>query len=158
MSQVEFAEVLALELGRPVSQVNVSNWLNGVEPRNRADEPNLMKAVLEAAKRIASRESKAGRKKHADPVKVQAQFAAWDKAGLTPKQIQLAAEISASLYQVWRYGKAKVPTVRWEMARAKVNMWLDFILENQQNWQAQATQPVKKSARNPAQGTKARRG
>jgi hypothetical protein len=156
MSQQEFAEVLSIELGRPVSQVNISNWLHGIEPRSRADEPNFMAAVLAAAERIGKRESKAGRQKYADPQKVQAQFAKWDKAGLTAKQIQLAAEISVSLYLAWRNNKVKIPSVRWELAKTKVDMWRDFVVEHQKNWQAQATQAAVKATRNPTKGTKAR--
>jgi hypothetical protein len=158
MSQQEFAEVLSIELGRPISQVNISNWLHGVEPRILSGQPDFQGEVLKAAARIAKNESKAGRQKYADHKQVHAQFVQWDKAGLTPKQIQLAAEISVSLYQVWRSDKVKIQSARWEVAKAKVNMWKDFVTEHQKNWQAQAAQPAVKDTRKPTRSSKTRRG
>lgn len=149
MSQMEFSELLSIELHRPVSQVNVSNWLRGVEPRATVEEPNLADSVLKAAARIAMNETQAGRQKYADPKKVQTAFAKWDAAGLTPKQIQLAAEISVSLYLAWRAGTVKIATARWEVAKAKVDMWTDFVAEHQKSWQAAAGKSAAKTVRNP---------
>lgn len=138
MAQQDFAEVLSADLKRPVSQVNVSNWLRGVEPRANAAHPNLADEVLAAARRIAENEFVAGRAKHADPKKVRAQFSEWEAAGLTAKQVQLAAEISVTLYRAWHEGLTRIPTTRWEVVQAKVNMWKDFIAENQKKWQEPA--------------------
>jgi hypothetical protein len=145
MSQMEFSELLSIELRRPVSQVNVSNWLHGVEPRSTLEEPNLADAVLKAAERIAETETQAGQQKYADPNNVKTVFATWDAAGLTPKQIQLAAEISVSLYRAWRAGTVKIRTARWEVAKAKVDLWTDFVAEHQKSWQAASGGPAAKS-------------
>jgi len=135
MSQAEFAEVLSLELGRTVSQVSLSTWLNGATPRTpgkaqtRATTEPLANAVLTCAKRIADNESAAGRQKYADPQEVQAQFQRWDEQGYTPKQIQLAAEISVSLYRSWRFGGVRVRAERWNQAVTKVEAFLKFLAE-----------------------------
>lgn len=134
MSQKDFAEVLSVELQLPVSQVNLSNWLHGVEPRPRRDIPNLSNKVLEIAGRIAKNE--AGRSRYADPVKVQEQFATWERLGITTRQVQVAGDISASLYRAWRGGNVQVPAARWELFQTKVALWTAFILEHQAEWQA----------------------
>lgn len=154
MAQQDFAEVLSLELKRPVSQVNVSNWLRGVEPRSSAAHPNLADEVLVAARHIAENEFVAGRGKHADPEKVRAQFCEWEAAGLTAKQVQLAAEISVTLYRAWREGITRIPTTRWEVAQTKVNMWKDFIAENQKKWQAAAEREKLARTRDHSAGAK----
>jgi hypothetical protein len=141
MSQQAFAEVLSLELGRNVSQVNISNWLKGVEPRITPGNENLHALILEAADRIASNESLGGRTKYADPKTVAARLAGWRAAGLTEKQIQLAAELSVSLYRLWASGKVRILSVRWELAAAKVDLWQNYIAENQEAWKAKAAQP-----------------
>lgn len=134
MSQKDFAEVLSVELQIPVSQVNLSNWLHGVEPRPRRDIQNLSDQILEAADRIAKNE--AGRSRYADPTTVQKQFKAWDELGITIRQVQVAGDISASLYRAWRSGKVQVPAARWEIFQGKVRLWTDCILEHQAEWQA----------------------
>lgn len=155
MAQQDFAEVLSLELKRPVSQVNVSNWLHGVEPRTTLTHPNLANDILAAAQRIAANEADAGREKYADTKKVAAQLAEWETAGLTAKQVQLAAEISVTLYRAWLSGKVRISAVRWEMAQTKVNMWKDFVTEHQRQWQA--SQAEAKEARAPGRSSKARK-
>jgi hypothetical protein len=134
MTQKDFAEVLSVEIQLPVSQVNLSNWLHGVEPRARRDAPNLSNKILEAAHRIA--ENEAGRARYADPRAVQEQFATWERLGITTRQVQVAGDISASLYRAWRSGNVQVPALRWELFQTKVGLWTDFILEHQAEWQA----------------------
>lgn len=134
MTQKDFAEVLSLEIQIPVSQVNLSNWLHGVEPRPKRNAPNLSGKILEAARRIAENET--GRSRYADPTAVQEQFLAWDRLGITTRQVQVAGEISASLYRAWRSGNVRIPTSRWEAFHAKVSLWTDFILAHQAEWQS----------------------
>lgn len=134
MTQKDFAEVLSVEIQLPVSQVNLSNWLHGVEPRPRRDAPNLPDKILEAARRIS--ENEAGRSRYANPKTVQEQFAAWESLGITARQVQVAGDISASLYRIWRSGAVQVPANRWEIFQTKVSLWTDFILAHQAEWQA----------------------
>lgn len=153
MTQAEFAEILAIELQTPVSQVSVSNWLRGAEPRRRPDRPTFTEEILKVAEAVAETEQSAGRKKFAAAAEVTKQFAAWDKLEVTPRQLQVAGEISASLYKAWRSG-ASIPNTRWILFRDKVNMWLDFIAENQKSWKKlESAGPVK----TPAPQRKARK-
>lgn len=135
LPQSEYAEILSGRLGRPVSQVVLSNWLRGRSPRRLTAEHDPESEVLAAARDILERQGR--QPARISPGKVQRTIQAWQDKGLTLNQVRVAGEVAETLVRDWAAGKVSVTRPRWEAFCLRVNSFVELVAESQLAWKVE---------------------
>lgn len=136
LAQSEYAEILSGRLGRPVSQVVLSNWLRGRSPRRFSPDQNPEAEVLDAARDILRNQGY--KPARIAPSEVQRTIEGWLARGLTLPQVEVAGEASETLVRDWASGTVSVMRPRWESFCMRVNTFVELIAESQIAWQVEA--------------------
>ncbi|MBZ0071179.1 MAG: hypothetical protein K8I04_05585 [Gammaproteobacteria bacterium] len=123
LTQEELAELLAAETGRHVTRTRLVGWLGGASPRGDEEE---IRAALE---RVMEAEPEKLLPALVSKEQVAAEVRRWFEAGLTRKQVMIAAEMPQSTLSAWELGRVEVPRRRFDRIKALIDIWVDTLTE-----------------------------